>query len=161
MKLIIAGTRPPDYIVKNVKKYAYWMVRLYHLAVFDGDYDDPSPGLMTGIRAAKHSNVTSSLRLKVDNIDEVDNGDAYGGDHLGVIMADSYGIKIEDFKADWRKNGKAAGMVRNRAMADYADELYLVWDGKSAGSKNMKEEMVKRGKPVHELVIEDWTLGVK
>ena len=29
------------------------------------------------------------------------------------------------------------------------------------GSKNMKEEMMKRGKPVHELVIEDWTLGVK
>ena len=143
MKLIIAGTRPPDYIVKNVKKYAEWMILLFN-SVSD-----------RGIRYGTFSSVDDDER-------EIVSGGAHGTDHAGEIIARMMmDVKLTVFNADWKTHGKTAGMIRNREMADYADELLLVWDGKSAGSKNMKEEMMKRGKPVHELVIEDWTLGVK
>lgn len=146
MKLIIAGTRPPDYILKNVKKYAEWMILLFN-SISD-----------RGIRYGTFSSADENER-------EIVSGGAYGTDHAGEIMARMMmlkeDVKLTVFNADWKKHGKSAGMIRNCEMADYADELLLVWDGKSAGSKNMKKEMMKRGKPVHELVIEDWTLGVK
>ena len=57
------------------------------------------------------------------------------------------------FEPDWKRHGKAAGPIRNRQMANYADTLLLIWDGKSKGSKNMKEEMEKLNKPVYEIII--------
>lgn len=52
--------------------------------------------------------------------------------------------------------GKAGGPVRNREMAEYADALLVIWTGcekTSRGSKNMKETMIKLGKPVYEVVL--------
>lgn len=60
---------------------------------------------------------------------------------------------IHTFPANWAKHGKKAGPMRNREMAIYADELILIWDGESKGSKNMKAEMEKLGKPVYEIII--------
>jgi hypothetical protein len=61
--------------------------------------------------------------------------------------------KYKEFPADWNTHGKAAGPIRNKQMADYSDALLLIWDGESRGSKNMKETMLKLGKPVFEVVI--------
>lgn len=55
---------------------------------------------------------------------------------------------IKVFKADWLQYGKAAGPIRNRRMAEYADALVAIWDGKSTGTKNMIEEMQSLGKIV-------------
>lgn len=60
---------------------------------------------------------------------------------------------VARFPANWNKHGKSAGPIRNAEMADYADGLYLVWDGKSRGSANMKSNMLKREKPVLEVVV--------
>jgi hypothetical protein len=38
-------------------------------------------------------------------------------------------------------------------MAEYADALILVWDGKSRGSASMKREMEKLGKPIYEVIV--------
>lgn len=59
----------------------------------------------------------------------------------------------DGFKADWKEYGKSAGPKRNRQMAEVADILLLIWDGKSRGSKNMRSEMLKRNKPVYEFII--------
>lgn len=60
---------------------------------------------------------------------------------------------LKGFPADWNTHGKAAGPIRNRQMAEYADALLLIWDGKSRGSANMKKEMEKLGKPIYEVII--------
>lgn len=189
MKLIVAGTRPPDYIVKNVKKYAEWLVRLSNSGITEQVMHDSSAvGLVDefytdekGITCGHYDErgfrrrgpvlllsytdedlkALSTVKYPYYTVEEIVSGVAYGADHLGEVMAGMYGIPVRRFNADWKTHGKSAGMIRNREMADYADVLYLVWDGKSTGSKNMKDEMIKRNKPVHELVIEDWTLGVK
>lgn len=60
---------------------------------------------------------------------------------------------IHEFPAKWDVHGKAAGHIRNKEMADFADALLLIWDGKSPGSKNMKQNMEKLGKKVWEIVV--------
>lgn len=83
------------------------------------------------------------------DISEVVSGGAQGADALGERYAKGAGLPLKVFKADWQANGKAAGPIRNRQMAEYAQALIAIWDGKSAGTKNMIEEARSRGLHVH------------
>lgn len=94
------------------------------------------------------------LKEKVDwyrkdhEITEIVSGTASGADQMGEDYAINHDIPIKEFPADWDKHGKAAGPIRNRQMAEYADCLIAVWDGESRGTKNMIDEMNKLKKPV-------------
>lgn len=81
-------------------------------------------------------------------ITEVVWGCAAGADCLGRQWAQRGNRRIKAFRPDWQRHGKAAGPIRNRQMAEYADRAVVFWDGKSRGSKNMIEEMQRLGKPV-------------
>lgn len=76
-----------------------------------------------------------------------------GADLAGEEYAEFYDIPVKAFPADWKKHGRAAGPIRNREMAEYADALLLLWDGKSRGSASMKKEMQRLGKPVFEVIV--------
>ena len=78
---------------------------------------------------------------------EVVSGTARGIDKLGELWAKHRGIPVKRMPADWDKHGKAAGAIRNREMAVYADGALILWDGESRGSKNMYETMRGLGKP--------------
>lgn len=96
-------------------------------------------------------------------IDEIVSGGASGIDSCAKEMCDNkyatdyFSKKIQgrykEFPADWEAHGKAAGPIRNKQMAEYADALLLIWDGESRGSANMKKEMQKLGKPVYEVIL--------
>jgi predicted Rossmann fold nucleotide-binding protein DprA/Smf involved in DNA uptake len=73
-------------------------------------------------------------------ITEVVSGCARGIDAAGDAYALEHGIRVSYFPADWRRDGRAAGPIRNRKMAAYADALLAVWDKKSRGTKNMIDE---------------------
>jgi hypothetical protein len=90
---------------------------------------------------------------KISDIGEIVCGEAKGVDSAGKLFAEQYGIDVMSFPADWNTHGRAAGPIRNMQMADYADMLLLIWDGKSRGSLNMKQNMIKRNKPVYEVII--------
>lgn len=64
-------------------------------------------------------------------------GGASGADALGERYAKENNYKLMIFKANWRKHGRSAGPIRNKAMALYADALIAFWDGKSRGTKHM------------------------
>ena len=85
---------------------------------------------------------------------EIVSGCAHGVDEAGKRWARLHKIAIKEFPANWEKHGKAAGPIRNAVMADYADHLVLIWDGKSKGSKNMKFCMEKLGKGITERIVE-------
>ena len=91
--------------------------------------------------------------LDGDRPKEVVSGGAKGIDTLGEEYAGSRYIAVKKFEADWYANGKAAGPMRNKQMAKYADKALIIWDGESRGSANMKEEMLKLGKPIYEVII--------
>jgi ribonuclease HI len=76
--------------------------------------------------------------LKIDlNTIEVVSGTCEGVDKMGERFAKSNNLKIHEFPADWLKYGRAAGPIRNRKMAEFADMLICFWDGKSKGTTNM------------------------
>lgn len=78
-------------------------------------------------------------------ISEVVSGTARGADRLGEAFAVGRWIPIKRFPANWDKYGKSAGYIRNTEMADYADALVAVWDGKSKGTKHMIDIATKKG----------------
>lgn len=70
-------------------------------------------------------------------------GGAKGVDALGEKYADEMNIPLHIYFADWNTHGRAAGPIRNRKMAENADALIAIWDGKSRGTKNMIETAQK------------------
>jgi len=87
-------------------------------------------------------------------ISEVVSGCAPGVDKIGEEWAANHGIHVRRFPADWDTNGKAAGPIRNREMARYAEVLILVWDGTSHGSADMKRVAQKVGLRICEKILE-------
>jgi len=79
-------------------------------------------------------------------IDEVVSGTALGVDQLGEQYAHQHDLPIRRFPADWSL-GRSAGMRRNRQMAEYADAVIVLWDGKSPGSANMIRTAKELRKP--------------
>lgn len=64
-------------------------------------------------------------------------GTCRGADKLGEQFAHErkYGVVL--FPADWNKFGRAAGPIRNRNMAEYADMLIAFWHGTKGGTSSM------------------------
>lgn len=71
-----------------------------------------------------------------------------GIDRIAEQYAQERGISCTVICADWDKYGRAAGPIRNRQMAERADQLLAIWDGKSRGTGNMIQTMQELGKPV-------------
>jgi predicted Rossmann fold nucleotide-binding protein DprA/Smf involved in DNA uptake len=86
------------------------------------------------------------------DITEVVSGTARGIDTVGEEWAEGCDVPVKRFPADWNKHGKAAGPIRNRQMAEYADAAIVIHNG-SRGSLNMIEQMKKLNKPVYEVKI--------
>ena len=86
------------------------------------------------------------LMYKLPNV-EIVCGKARGADTLGECYAKELGLPIAYFPADWDQFGKAAGYIRNKEMAKYADACVIFWDGQSKGSKHMYDLALKEGIP--------------
>lgn len=64
-------------------------------------------------------------------------GAARGVDKLGEDWAHDHQVPCELYPANWSKYGKSAGPIRNIQMAENAEALIALWDGKSRGTKHM------------------------
>ena len=51
--------------------------------------------------------------------------------------AQERGLSCEQYPANWKTHGKAAGPIRNEQMANVANALIAFWDGQSRGTANM------------------------
>ena len=64
-------------------------------------------------------------------------GGAKGADSAAARWAESEGIKVLAFSADWKKHGKAAGPIRNRRMiVDGSPDVVIAFPG-GKGTANM------------------------
>jgi hypothetical protein len=84
-------------------------------------------------------------------ITQVVSGCAPGVDQLGEEWAAHVGLPVRKFPADWRMFRAQAGFIRNRQMAENADALIAIWDGRSRGTRHMIETAGKFGLPVYVL----------
>ena len=66
-------------------------------------------------------------------------GVARGADLMGEAWAEEHNFDVKQYPADWDANGKGAGHIRNREMAQNADVLCAFWDAHSTGTRHMIE----------------------
>lgn len=76
-------------------------------------------------------------------VTEVVSGGEKGADSVGMDWASRKGIPVRVFAPDWNSHGRAAGPIRNRQMAEYADALVCFPGGR--GTASMIREAQKLG----------------
>lgn len=78
-------------------------------------------------------------------IGRIVSGMAKGVDMLAVRYAEEHGYPCDRYPADWKRWGRSAGYRRNVLMAENADAMIAIWDGKSPGTRHMIETARARG----------------
>lgn len=99
--------------------------------------------------------LVEAIRDSKFNITEVVSGNAKGVDTLGEQWAVENKVPIILFPANWELYNKAAGFIRNKQMAEYADALIAIWDGVSKGTESMIKLAEKNGLKVYVLDVGD------
>lgn len=69
-------------------------------------------------------------------------GGARGVDRLAIHAAQTRGLSVEVFEADWA-TGRGAGMARNAEMLATCQAAMLFWDGRSPGTRHAIETCVR------------------
>ena len=84
-------------------------------------------------------------------------GDARGADRMAGEWANSRGVPIEIYPADWEKDGRSAGFKRNERMMDEGNPTRVIGFTSDAsptgsrGTKHMLNISRKRHRPTYEL----------
>ena len=79
--------------------------------------------------------------------DEIVSGGAHGVDACAAAYAKRHGIPLTEFLPEYERYGRAAPIVRNRQIVDYADRILIFWDGHSKGTASVIAYAKKLGKP--------------
>ena len=91
--------------------------------------------------------VAASEIKKIDEV--ITGGELTGVDKQADLWAEAHAIDRMIIPANWNRNARAAGPIRNGRMADLEpDAVIAVWNGESKGTKNMIETAKKRLIPV-------------
>lgn len=78
-------------------------------------------------------------------------GGAKGADTLAGEWAKNTGRECTEVVADWKRYGRAAGPIRNKAMLDLNPDLVIAFHSditKSKGTANMVDQAQKAGHPI-------------
>ncbi len=94
-----------------------------------------------------------------DGIRRVITGGATGVDRLAERWANSHGLDVVKYYPDWTQHGRAAGPLRNRAMARDADHVVAFWDWKSRGTLSMINEALKNDTITSLRIVRVWNLS--
>ena len=96
--------------------------------------------IIAGSRGINHyATVCDAVQRSGFTISRIVSGMAAGVDTLANRYATQNGLPLDPFPAQWGKWGRSAGYKRNVQMAQNADALIAIWDGKSPGTRHMIE----------------------
>lgn len=83
-----------------------------------------------------------------EDVEEIVSGGAVGVDACAAAYAKSKGIKLTEFLPQYERYGRAAPIIRNKKIVDYADKLIVFWNGSSKGTLSVIQYAQKNGKPL-------------
>ena len=86
--------------------------------------------------------------------DEIVSGGAVGVDSFAAEYARAHGLPLTEFLPNYKEFGRAAPIVRNKRIVDYADKVVVFWDGSSRGALSVIKYAKKVGKPCEVVVCE-------
>lgn len=82
---------------------------------------------------------------------ELISGMARGADSLAVLYAKTYGLKLHEFPADWKRYKGGAGPIRNQQMIDQGKPNRAMGFPGGVGTKDMLARLKFEGIPVEEI----------
>ena len=88
-----------------------------------------------------------NIEKYISECDEIVSGGAQGVDACAAEYANKNGIKLTEFLPQYSRYGRAAPIIRNKKIVDYADKIILFWDGKSKGTLSVIKYAEKICKP--------------
>lgn len=88
--------------------------------------------------------------------DEIVSGRAVGVDSCAAEYAKANGIKLTEFLPQYERYGRAAPIVRNKEIVDYADKIIAFWNGSSKGTLSVIEYAKKTGKTCEIILCKSW-----
>ena len=92
-----------------------------------------------------------------NGVDLIITGGANGVDSLAEKYADSHKLSKLVLRPQYNHYGKAAPLKRNEEMVSVADEILVIWDGKSKGTNYTIEYAKKLGKKINIILNEPCT----
>lgn len=96
-----------------------------------------------GSRSLKHIALEQYVGIEVR---EIVSGGAVGLDACAAEYAKNKGLKLAEFLPQYNRYGRAAPIVRNKEIVDYADKIIVFWDGESKGTLSVIKYAQKVGK---------------
>ena len=78
---------------------------------------------------------------------EIVSGGAVGVDSCAAEYAKENGINLTVFLPQYEHYGRAAPIIRNKAIVDHADKIIAFWNGSSKGTLSVIKYAEKTGKP--------------
>ncbi|MBQ9759958.1 MAG: hypothetical protein IJW16_01265 [Clostridia bacterium] len=91
--------------------------------------------------------VVTDIGKYIADGEEIVSGGAVGVDSCAAEYAKENGIKLTEFLPQYERYGRAAPIVRNREIVDYADKVIAFWNGSSKGTLSVIKYAKKVGKP--------------
>ena len=95
--------------------------------------------------------------IRIDNginrITEIVSGGAVGIDTRAAEYAKRHGLTLTEFLPQYERYGRAAPIVRNKEIVDYADKVIVFWNGASKGTLSVIKYSEKVGKHVEVVLI--------
>ncbi len=70
----------------------------------------------------------------LSDADEIVSGGARGVDACAAKYAKKHNIALTEILPNYALYGRAAPVIRNKEIVDYADRIVVFWDGKSKGT---------------------------
>ncbi len=107
--------------------------------------------LVVGSRSIKNFDLSPYIPREIEIIIS---GGANGIDIIAEMYADKNKISKLILRPKYNIYGKAAPLKRNEQMVDIADEVLVIWDGKSNGTRYTINYAKKKNKKVTVLIIE-------
>ena len=98
--------------------------------------------------------VVNDIGKYVSQNDEIVSGGAKGVDTCAAEYARANNIKLTEFLPKYEKYGRAAPIVRNKEIVDYADKVIVFWNGHSKGTLSVIKYAEKVGKPCEIFICE-------
>ena len=91
--------------------------------------------------------LNADIGAYISDKDEIVSGGAVGIDSCVAEYAKKNGLKLTVFLPQYERYGRAAPIMRNKKIVDYADKIIAFWDGKSKGTLSVIKYAKKVGKP--------------
>lgn len=103
---------------------------------------------IVGSRKFRNFDMVETYVNQLPKTDTIVSGGAIGVDLSAEMAAKKRGMNTIIYKAEWNRNGRGAGFMRNSLIVNECDRLVAFWDGESNGTKHSIDMAIKRGKTV-------------